>query len=628
MRRPACSSLALLVAIAWFLHLSSRDARAADGVDLSCTDFRTGAATHVYAQRLQPDGSVLTDWTLSNPVLCVATDRQFAFATADDGGGGAIVVWVEDTPAGADLFAQRLTSSGAVASGWPSSGVSLCEAPRDQYAPRAVGDGGGGAWICWQDYRDGSAALYVQHLAASGAPASGWTAGGARLRGGVGVEPLAPAIAADGAGGAIVTWQEMREGRSAVCVERLSATGGVASGWAAEGTVAASSPHSQGSPVIVSDGNGGALVVWEEASGANGADLRGQHLGASGVPEAGCPATGFAVCAAAGDQRFASAVSDGAGGAIVAWYDQRSGAGHIYAQRVTAAGAVSAGWPVDGLPVCTAAGEQYGPSAVGDGAGGAVVAWEDYRQDAAGDIRAARISADGTRPAGWDADGVAVCDVTGAQSAPLAQVAAGGTLLSWLDDRAAGSAHLFRAERARTTTARLVNVTVADRVTKLVWRLPGPGTAALERAPEQGDWAEVARLTSDASGVVTFSDRAPEDAARVRYRLLATVNGNSGRSEEVQVDVPLSFALALHGARPTPSRDILRVSFSLPGSAPARLELLDIAGRRIEARDVGSLGPGHHLVEFGRSVRVPSGVYLLRLSQGGRSLTTIATVLR
>ena len=626
MRRPARASVLLLVAIACLSV--PQHASAADGVDLSCTDFRTGTTTHVYAQRLQPDGTVLPDWTLTNPALCVATDRQFAFSTADDGSGGAVVVWVEDSPSGADLFAERLTSTGAAVAGWPAGGLAVCEAPRDQYAPRVVGDGAGGAYVCWQDYRDGTAALYAQHLTASGALASGWPAGGAMLRGGAGVDPLAPAIAADGVGGAIVVWQETRAQRSTVCVVRLSAAGGVAAGWNPAGTIAASSTHAQGSPVVVADGSGGAIVVWEESTDAGGTHLRGQHLDGAGSPAAGSPVTGFTVCTAAGEQRFASLVADGAGGAIVAWYDRRSGGGDVYAQRVGPSGAVSAGWPEQGLAVCAAGGEQYGPSAVTDGAGGAVIAWEDYRQDGAGDVRAARVAADGTKPANWGTDGLAVCDVAGAQSAPLAQSVAGGTLLSWLDDRAVGSAHLFRAQRARTATPALVKVEVADRVTKLVWRLPGAGVAALERAPEQGDWSEVARLSSDASGIVTFADRAPEEAVRVRYRVLSTVGDNSARSEEVQVNVPLSFALALHGARPSPSRDILRVSFSLPGSAPARLELLDIAGRRIEARDVGSLGAGHHLVEFGRTVRVPSGVYLLRLSQGGRSLTTIATVLR
>jgi hypothetical protein len=36
----------------------------------------------------------------------------------------------------------------------------------------------------------------------------------------------------------------------------------------------------------------------------------------------------------------------------------------------------------------------------------------------------------------------------------------------------------------------------------------------------------------------------------------------------------------------------MTVQFVLPTTVPARLELFDIAGRRVAARDVGTLGPG------------------------------------
>jgi hypothetical protein len=48
-------------------------------------------------------------------------------------------------------------------------------------------------------------------------------------------------------------------------------------------------------------------------------------------------------------------VADGSGGAILAWEDNRSGNYDIYAQHVLASGEPDAAWPVDGLPVCTAA---------------------------------------------------------------------------------------------------------------------------------------------------------------------------------------------------------------------------------------------------------------------------------
>ncbi len=52
-------------------------------------------------------------------------------------------------------------------------------------------------------------------------------------------------------------------------------------------------------------------------------------------------------------QTNARITSDGFDGAIVCWVYHRSGATEIYAQRITADGAIAAGWPSDGLAICT-----------------------------------------------------------------------------------------------------------------------------------------------------------------------------------------------------------------------------------------------------------------------------------
>src|SRR5262245_42238286 len=67
-------------------------------------------------------------------------------------------------------------------------------------------------------------------------------------------------------------------------------------------------------------------------------------------------------------QSQSSIVSDGAGGAIVAWSDNRSGNADIYAQHITAAGVVDGSWPATGLLVCGASGSQGGPVMASDGA--------------------------------------------------------------------------------------------------------------------------------------------------------------------------------------------------------------------------------------------------------------------
>lgn len=83
---------------------------------------------------------------------------------------------------------------------------------------------------------------------------------------------------------------------------------------------------------------------------------------------------------------------------------------------------------------------------------------------------------------------------------------------------------------------------------------------------------------------------------------------------------------ALHGVSPSPTRGPLRVEFSLSGREPATLELLDVAGRRLAFRNLGSLAGGRHRVELREPL--PAGLYLVRLSQGGRWRTAKAVVVR
>jgi hypothetical protein len=56
--------------------------------------------------------------------------------------------------------------------------------------------------------------------------------------------------------------------------------------------------------------------------------------------------------------------------------------------------------------------------------------------------------------------------------------------------------------------------------------------------------------------------------------------------------------------------------------------LLDVSGRELAAREVGSLGPGRHLVRLDAAGHTPPGIYWLRLTQGGRSLVRRGVVVR
>ena len=69
---------------------------------------------------------------------------------------------------------------------------------------------------------------------------------------------------------------------------------------------------------------------------------------------------------------------------------------------------------------------------------------------------------------------------------------------------------------------------------------------------------------------------------------------------------------------PTPLTGALDVTFTLPMTAPASLDLFDVMGRRMVRRDVGGMGPGEHQVRLAERGQLAPGVYWLRLALGKR----------
>ena len=91
------------------------------------------------------------------------------------------------------------------------------------------------------------------------------------------------------------------------------------------------------------------------------------------------------------------------------------------------------------------------------------------------------------------------------------------------------------------------------------------------------------------------------------------------------VDVPEASTITL-STGPVPSKGILRVTYAAePGDA--RLELLDIGGRKIETLTVHtSRSPAAHA--FGAQGSLRPGLYFVRLTQGNRVLVRRALLVR
>ncbi len=211
-----------------------------------------------------------------------------------------------------------------------------------------------------------------------------------------------------------------------VCVFLLATP--VAAQWTVNGTAVSREYNDQYGVASVSDGAGGAILIWQDFR-AMGASIYAQRLDADGYPlwtENGIP-----VFATEDYVQSYSIVSDGAGGAIIAWCDDRTGDDNIYAQRIDPDGTLL--WAPLGVVVCEQISGQSNPIAIPDGMGGAIIAWSDWRNGNT-DIYAQRIDSDGNSL--WAVDGIAAVAQSNDQYNPrICSDHADGAILAWMDSR-------------------------------------------------------------------------------------------------------------------------------------------------------------------------------------------------
>jgi hypothetical protein len=336
-----------------------------------------------------------------------------------------------------------LLSAGPASAAWPHDpnvNLAVCTAPFEQVWSTAVSDGAGGMIVTWHDLRNGASHdIYAQHVLFSGGVDPNWPAGGLLVCGASSYQQL-PVICSDLAGGAIIAWHDIRSGIALdIYAQHVFASGVVDPMWPTDGRALCTASGAQAYPQIVSDGAGGAIVTWQDQRSMI-YDIYAQHVLAYGAVDMLWPANGRALCTATGEQLTPRICSDGAGGAIVAWTDIRSGTDDVYAQHVQASGGVDPFWAADGNALSTIASDQYNPVIESDGAGGALVAWEDNRNAVAGDIYVTHVLASGTLH--WASNGVALCTAANEQFAlSIARDGANGVLLAWMDNRSGATSY-------------------------------------------------------------------------------------------------------------------------------------------------------------------------------------------
>jgi parallel beta-helix repeat protein len=368
------------------------------------------------------------DPTVNTPV-CNQAEGQSGSCAVSDGSDGVIAAWLDMRSSQTRIYAQRLNAAGVAQ--WTAGGVLICSQDGGKQDLVIVGDGSGGAIVAWQDYRndanypaDPEGDIFAQRIDANGNVQ--WSLAGVAICTATWNQSF-PAMVRDGSGGAIITWMDGRTGNDHVYAQRINGSGSVQ--WTADGVAICTQGYYQRYPDIASDGSGGAIITWPDQRIFNVWEIYAQRISASGTIQ--WTTDGVVVCNAGGNQGHPVIIADGSGGAVVAWEDPREYATKgtdIYAQRINANGQPQ--WNANGVAICTASGDQSTPSIATDGTGGAILTWYDQNFN----IFAQRIHGNGNTM--WTANGVAICTEGSMQWFPrIIPDDFNGAIISWEDKR-------------------------------------------------------------------------------------------------------------------------------------------------------------------------------------------------
>ncbi len=282
--------------------------------------------------------------------------------TSDSSGGSIVVYEVYKFLHKHDFYVQRISPDGDFL--WGQKGILIGSGYRlgGRFDLYAVSDGSGGALVMWSEslrQREGGPPYAQTHVVKIDPEGNiQWQRD----------TPTADQAVPDGSGGVIIAYTDFYD---QIYVLKIDAEGDFT--WGEDGV-----SLDLGECVafdIASDNSGGVIAVGDhypaDIVSAQRIDSEGNILWQSGgVQVSGGPADS------------AQVVSDGSGGAIIAYLRLtpcEGGIGfcesNIYAQRVDAEGNVL--WGPDGVPVRIRPLFPTSPTIVNDGAGGAIIFFED-----------------------------------------------------------------------------------------------------------------------------------------------------------------------------------------------------------------------------------------------------------
>lgn len=221
-------------------------------------------------ENLQRFGPALTPVWAASAARIQPPGAYGDFSLVASGDGGVFVSWIDGPSTASAVRLLRFDPAGTVPAGWPVDGVAVASPLLQPSMSQVALDRTGGVLVAWTDQRIAAGGsvrdVRVSRRLGDGSLASGWPALGA-LAGSAGSPALdaRSALVADGAGGCFIAWADAGAAGPGVRAQHLAASSAPAAGWSSTATLLGGAGFpSFTSPVLVTDDAGGAYAAWDE----------------------------------------------------------------------------------------------------------------------------------------------------------------------------------------------------------------------------------------------------------------------------------------------------------------------------------------------------------------------------
>ena len=198
-----------------------------------------------------------------------------------------------------------------------------------------------------------------------------WSDNGVPIRQGLHIEwQRTGSVGSDGS--MIIAWSDTRQSIRDIYAQKIDSEGNYL--WGVGGAVVVNCDGRQEDPLLVSDQNGGAYIIWRDYRDENYyGDIYAQHINSDGVLSYG--QEGIALTNQPNKQSSLNICKDGLGGAYVIWSDKNASSyGDVYGTHLSLDGPLLSGI---GIPLNTQEQSRSYASLETAGNGDAVFVWSE-----------------------------------------------------------------------------------------------------------------------------------------------------------------------------------------------------------------------------------------------------------